>query len=120
MGKRVIRAGTFETNSSSSHSLTILDKGDFDRWSKGKDLYLYECDDLIYTKQEVIERLKKDQYNKDVDWNNEDEVEETMRDDGYWTYDQWCDMDDLEVDIRDHTTKSGDEIVVLSSYGYSG
>jgi hypothetical protein len=37
--KRIIRIGVFETNSSSTHSLTIVDKEEFDAWQRGEVLY---------------------------------------------------------------------------------
>ena len=39
--KRQIRRGVFETNSSSTHSITLMMKKDYDRWQKG-DLYLFD------------------------------------------------------------------------------
>ena len=39
--KRQIRKGVFETNSSSTHSLTICLKSDFDRWNRGRSPFIY-------------------------------------------------------------------------------
>ena len=69
--KRQIRRGVFETNSSSTHSITLMMKKDYDRWQKGEDLYLYSSNWMagfpegcrpengkLYTKEEVITFLK--------------------------------------------------------------
>ena len=37
--KVAIRRGVFETNSSSTHSMTIVAKEDFDKWKKGELLF---------------------------------------------------------------------------------
>ena len=37
--KQIIRSNTFETNSSSAHSLIIISKDTFEKWKLG-DLYL--------------------------------------------------------------------------------
>lgn len=39
---RLIRRNTFETNSSSTHSITMCSESDFDKWKNGE---LYYCDD---------------------------------------------------------------------------
>lgn len=39
---KLIRRGTFETNSSSTHSITMCKGSDFDKWKNGE---LYYCDD---------------------------------------------------------------------------
>ena len=37
--KRQIRRGVFETNSSSTHSLTMCSEEEFEQWKKGKVLF---------------------------------------------------------------------------------
>ena len=64
--KRQIRKGVFETNSSSTHSLTMCLKSDYDKWANGELLlytgwgYGYPEDyrpkeNYFYTKEQVIE-----------------------------------------------------------------
>jgi len=119
MSKTVVRMGVFETNSSSTHSLTILDKSEYDRWSKDKNLYLDEDNETILTREEVIAILKEDKYCKNVNWDDEDEVDDTIRDNQYFTFRQWQDQDEYDSYDRTYTTKSGDEIIVFGSYGSS-
>ena len=64
--KRQIRRGVFETNSSSTHSLTMCLKSDYDRWNRGEVLlftgsgWCYPDDNApqknhFYTKEQAIE-----------------------------------------------------------------
>ena len=72
--KRQIRRGVFETNSSSTHSLTMMMKSDYDRWQT-EQLYLYEggygwefdkpTKNHLYTRDEAVEFVKKNKYYKD-------------------------------------------------------
>ena len=47
--KTQIRKGTFETNSSSVHSLVMCNKSDYDKWEKG-ELFLYKGWGISYPK----------------------------------------------------------------------
>ena len=66
--KRQIRKGVFETNSSSTHSLVMCLKSDFDRWNNGEVLlftgsgWCYPDDNApqknhFYTKEQKIQIL---------------------------------------------------------------
>lgn len=54
--KRQIRIGTFETNSSSTHSLVMMSKEKFDKFKKGE---LFWYDGGVYSKDEILETAKK-------------------------------------------------------------
>ena len=82
-----IRKGLFETNSSSTHSLTMCTKEDYGKWEKGE---VYFCTDgKFYTKEEVIDELCKDKYYKqdrenleslsDKDFERIDSLEEPVK-----------------------------------------
>lgn len=61
---KLFRRGTFETNSSSTHSITMCKESDFDKWKNGE---LYYCDnDGKFYDEEGRKRLIKKQiiYNK--------------------------------------------------------
>lgn len=98
--KRSIRRGVFETNSSSTHSLTLVAKEDFDKWKKGELLFAkYEED--FKTPEEVAK------------------LEEYDRND-YETYSEYYDNICLETFESTFTTKSGDEVIAFGAYGYDG
>lgn len=122
-----IRRGVFETNSSSTHSLTMMLKSDYERWHNEK-LYLYEggygwefsqpIKNSLYTKEDVLKFAKNNRY-----WH--DYVE-----DGYNEYDMlryigfvaWDDegSECLESFYKEFTTPSGETIVAFGEYGYDG
>ena len=45
--KRQVRQGVFETNSSSTHSLTICTENEYDKWKKGELLFDYWDDKFV-------------------------------------------------------------------------
>lgn len=98
--KRSIRVGVFETNSSSTHSLTVVSKEDFDRWANGEAMF--DCyEDEIVEKREIDE----DDY------------------DGRYRFKSYSDFfydNDLETYETTFKTKSGDEVVAFGAYGYDG
>lgn len=112
---KTIRVGVFETNSSSTHSITMCMKADFEKFKSG-ELILHRYNDCLISREKAIETEKGNKYNKDVDWDNEEAVNEVLRDD-YKTYEQWCDSD-LEGFEEEFTTPNGDVVVSFGEYGY--
>lgn len=55
---KLIRRGTFETNSSSTHSITMCSESDFNRWKNG-ELYFSEGTEKFYDEQGRIQRIKE-------------------------------------------------------------
>lgn len=129
--KRQIRKGVFETNSSSTHSLTMCLKSDYDKWVNGELLlytgsgYGYPEDyqpkeNYFYTKEQVIEFEKSSYYppSDDMDWNSE-EAEEHLRERDWRTCESY-DNDYLEWFEDTFTTPSGETVVAFGQYGYEG
>ena len=129
--KRQIRKGVFETNSSSTHSLTMCLKSDYDKWVNGELLlytgwgYGYPEDyqpkeNHFYTKEQVIEFEKSSYYppSDDMDWNSE-EAEEHLRERDWRTCESY-DNDYLEWFEDTFTTPSGETVVAFGQYGYEG
>ena len=56
--KLSVRKGVFETNSSSTHSLTMCSEDEFDQWKNGKLLYDSYNEELI-SKEEVFNAYRK-------------------------------------------------------------
>ena len=136
--KRQIRRGVFETNSSSTHSLTMCSEEEFEQWKKGKVLFdeNYETfvkvselsnKDKEYAAQDYEDN--KDEYSKD--WA---ELSETAKERYYTkyakendlinedakTYEEYMRESDLETFVQRYTSKSGDKIVAFGEYGYDG
>jgi hypothetical protein len=123
---RQIRRNVFETNSSSTHSLTMMMKTDYDRW-QDEGLYFFDGytygwkkeeapqSKTLYTKDEAIEFLKKNEYYKDEDY----EDYSVFREAGFISSDDEG-SEYLEGFYEEFTTPSGETIVAFGEYGYDG
>lgn len=129
--KKQIRRGVFETNSSSTHSLTMCLKSDYDKWANGELLlytgwgYGYPTDhspeeNHFYTKEQVIEFERSNNYppSDDMDWDSE-ESEEYLKERDWRTYENY-DNDYLEWFEDTFVTPSGETVVAFGQYGYEG
>ena len=121
---KTIRMGTFETNSSSTHSIAICTKDQYEKWTKGK-LYLNDCgsyydkDNILegkdfITKDEAINFLKHYDYITDEE---DEDLDYVLREYDIHSYDSWG--EDYEHDSHSFTTPSGDEMVAECFYGYN-
>ena len=110
---RQVRLGVFKTNSSSTHSLTMVSQEIFKKWEKGEYLFY---DESLVSKKEVLEELKKE--NKNVDFENEKEVKDLLERYDYKTYEEFMEWGELEKFEKTHTTPSGDVVVAFGEYGY--
>ena len=126
-----IRQGVFETNSSSTHSITIAPESDFNRWKNG-DVYLNDGwwsssndpnkDKTFLTKDEAINLLGSYEYykrNEDLNDMNDKELNDVFRDWDIYTFENYWD-DYLEYYETHYTTEHGDNIIVFGQYGYNG
>lgn len=91
-----IRQNVFETNSSSTHSLTIVALEDFEKWKNGELLYDRWNDKFVEVPS------------------NEEEVDEDFE-----TYSSW-ENKDMETFEQHYKTKNGDQIVAFGSFGFDG
>jgi hypothetical protein len=98
--KRTIRFGVFETNSSSTHSLTMVSKEEFEKWKKG-ELVLIDYKNSFINKEDAEEYTNK------------------YSEDGVFSYDEYQE-EYLEYFEQEYTTKSGDTVVAFGLYGYEG
>ena len=97
---RQIRRNVFETNSSSTHSITICMKSEFDKWVNGELVFDRCCDRLVPITLEIQKEIGED----------------------YLTYDQFNDWEYMEFDTFENsfTTPGGEEVVSFGYYGYDG
>ena len=118
---RTIRRGVFETNSSSTHSITLCAKEDYDKWEKGEVL---NCGGNFLTKDEAIENLREDKYftkyHPNFDFTDEDAVNEALKEEDYVTSKEYFEDEYKESFESTYTTKSGDTVVAFGKYGYDG
>lgn len=71
---KTIRKGTFETNSSSTHSITMCMESDYEKWKSG-ELYYYGCNNEFITKEQrdniiramiLEDKMDIDYYNRTI------------------------------------------------------
>lgn len=137
---RQVRRGTFETNSSSTHSLTICTEEQFDKWKRGELLFDRWNDcfaDAVTLSEEDKEDAKnyynstKGSYWKDWEQLSKEEVEswyvkycnKYLRKNDYndlQTYEEWVDDYNLTTFSERYTSPSGDKLVAFGKYGYDG
>lgn len=134
-----IRRNVFETNSSSTHSITMCSQSQFDDWKAGKILFDKWNDKFVMKKlTEEDKRAAMEEYKDTYEsrpfykkWEelSEDEVNNwyneyyTNKSEPYEdlvTYDEYFKSYDLETYTSYYTTESGDKIVAFGKYGYDG
>lgn len=131
--KRQIRRGTFETNSSSVHSLTMCSQSDYDRWDNGEVIIFTGSDwcypennkpqkNHFYTKEEVIAFEKSSKYapSEDFDWNDDDAVMELLHENEWYDSDYYWNNYCEEYETFEDTmvTQSGEKVVAFGYYGH--
>jgi hypothetical protein len=94
-----IRYGVFETNSSSTHSLTICSDEEYEKFVSGEMLF-----DRI---EETLVPIAPELFEDDKSWQFE-------------TYKVYTSPDELEHFHGEYETKSGDKIHVFGKFGYDG
>jgi hypothetical protein len=119
---KTVRIGVFETNSSSTHSMTITTKKEFQAWKNGEvlfDEYSGVFITLEEANKEILQSLNED--GKMFPEINRQETEDKVRKDlGFQTYKEYMEDDYLEDFSYSYTTPNGEEIIAFGKYGYNG
>lgn len=133
-----LRRDVFETNSSSTHSLTMCSSNDYEAWKNG-ETYLVRypmtsesayADKEFVTLDQALDIIAKSKYYSDAEVLKEEfradlsrkDLDIELREYDFITYDAYWDIANEYEDTFEqfYTTKSGDEIVAFGYYGYSG
>ena len=125
-----IRRGVFETNSSSTHSITMCMKEDYDKWVNGETYlnkgrgwcsYSKYKDKQFVTKKEAIDIITNNKYppKADLDTMDNDELMECFRENDIYSIENY-DNEYLEGFKSVFTTPNGDVVVAFGQYGYDG
>lgn len=140
--KQTIRLGTFETNSSSTHSLVMCSAEDYQKWYDGEFLINPYSEEFV-KKQEIIEKTLKEHKKEEIleywydfdeeEYNDADEErKERIFQEALYNYlreyyeifpyeDYWDKYEEYYETFEQHyTTKNGDEVVAFGYYGYDG
>lgn len=105
--KLQIRTGTFETNSSSTHSLSVYRTERYNAFKNG-ELYIDAYNDAFISEDELQER-----YNAAVSEKDSYPIEDWMQDECIYSYDTYTDMYEvLSSEIKD----AG--VTAVSIFGY--
>ena len=134
--KRQIRRSVFETNSSSTHSLTMCSKEQFDDWKNGKLMYDRWAEKFVepktLTEQDKNNAKEEYDYKKSTFWKDWDALSEKEKEEWYKkyaaehniknnhceTYEEWCNDWNLEHFTDTYTTPGGETIIAFGKYGY--
>lgn len=126
---KTIRANTFETNSSSTHSLVILTEEQEKLFNSGELYFKSDYNDDIITKEKrneiILESMSEDGWETINDLSEEENIREYLDDciDRYnlpISLNDWLNAYDLETSVEHYTSPSGDKLVICSKYGYNG
>lgn len=126
-----VRQGVFETNSSSTHSITFASQSEFNEWAAG-NVYLNECwfysefnenkDKEFVTKEEAISLvMSSDSLPEQNPYEMpEEELDEILADEYcIYSYEKFFNDWGMETYKECYTTEHGDNIVAFGKYGYS-
>lgn len=136
-----VRRNVFETNSSSTHSITMCSENEYDKWRNGELLYKRWSGEFK-TKEQILEEAKKTResyleeqakgkklYHYQEEYVNAQTDEELLEivlpeEDSEWcTYEEYWDwMDDsyYQTFEDDYTTKGGEKVIAFGYHGYDG
>ncbi len=98
---KTIRRGVFETNSSSTHSITLCSQEDYNKWERGELLFDRESENFVPVD-------KQDEFKAEHKWAR------------LMTCDEYFDDEYLEGFEKTYTTPNGETVVAFGKYGYDG
>ena len=122
-----IRLKTFETNSSSTHSIVVLNENEQLLFNKN-ELYIDPYSKDFKNKDEYYKDLEKgfELYNEDNPENVFKNLDEFLDSDFYYNnknefivpFEEYLESEDLEVDRHEYITPKGEKILIVCRYGY--
>lgn len=124
-----VRRGIFETNSSSTHSMTMCMQDKYDAWKNGK---LYFVSESYGSRSEFIKKnfvtfeeaqdiIVKHEYDpKRVEEITKEFIEEHGPDYYIHSYDNYLEGSNLEFFEGSFTTPGGETVVAFGGFGYDG
>lgn len=124
-----IRRNVFETNSSSTHSITMCSKNDYDRWARG-EVYLNESwwpkeneseykNKKFVTRDETINLIKCNDGDIEYDKEYYKSFDEYIaKEYDIYTIDEYFENEYLESFKDSYTTDSGETVIAFGLFGY--
>lgn len=127
---KIIRQGFFETNSSSTHSMIIMSKEDYNKWNSDEVCFDSSNGSTVSFEMRncmVAEIILYNMYMSEhpVDVVSIDLIEKFIHEDGIWEYpfsskefDNWLENSYLEVDYTTYVTKNNESLKIICTYGH--
>ena len=127
-----VRSNTFETNSSSTHSICMCTKDQYDSWAsdwdslKADSILYSNCKEKLVTVEEAIKDVNS--YREivklsdviDANSPEHDDAIESLRDEGYMTCDDFDNNNDNEFYYDEFVIPGGETVVAFGDYGWDG
>lgn len=101
-----VRQGVFETNSSSVHTITMVNESDYEKWKNGELLYDRYVEGLV----PLNEIENPDEYDED----NSDNYKRYLTEKEFFSWDYI----EYETYSNSFTTPSGDTVIAFGYYGH--
>lgn len=126
-----VRSNTFETNSSSTHSICMCTKDQYDSWAsdwdslKADSVIYSNCEEKLVAVEEAVKYANR--YHDyvelsdilDTDSPKHDDAVDYMRDEGFMTCDEFDDYTE-ETYYKEFVTPVGETVVAFGNYGWDG
>ena len=126
-----VHSNTFETNSSSTHSICMCTKDQYDSWASDwdnleADSVLYSnCEEKLVAVEEAVKYANR--YHDyvelsdilDTDSPKHDDAVDYMRDEGFMTCDDFDNYTE-EAYYKEFVTSGGETVVAFGNYGWDG
>lgn len=139
-----VREGTFETNSSSSHNIVIVEDSQLEKWKNGEIFYIEDGNKFVskYEKEKydaslygelILEHANDNVYQEEIveaiKNNRLKEYVQEMIDDDIWyvdsydrplSFEEWesvWENRELEEDSEEYITPKGEKIHIFCQYG---
>jgi len=112
--KRTIRNGAFETNSSSTHCITICTKEEYDKWQNDENIFV-DWYGEFFTKEQVAEKIG---YEITDDFDIDDFIQEAENESYYRPENLGGEY--YETFTSHYTTPGGENVVAFGFHGYCG
>ncbi len=120
-----IRRSVFETNSSSTHTLTMCDDSTYQAWEAGKVGMRYGYSNPVFKPideilAEIREELNEEEYQELLELRDADSSEfyEQLSELGWDTDAYYSDCDTLTYFHSEFTTASGEKVHAFGQFGY--
>ena len=125
-----VRSNTFETNSSSTHSICMCTKDQYNSWASDwdslrADSILYSnCRENLVTVKEAVNDVNS--YREviklsdviDANSHEHDDAIESLREEGYMTCDDFDDCTEGDSYYEEFVTPGGETVVAFGNYGW--